>query len=164
MLSFGTCRFWPTNRGHTALTYKGQIAVEEHHVPIVRRLQAPGRQLHRTQQHEYLVCNTCSSCLCNSKRGHCSITVAAAAGGETSGQTASSPILDLNTSAAQAETNEPAQQFEGQGQQQQQFLEAASIKKYVVSNPTLRTLLGDPDQLEVEELLDGVINLVYLGQ
>jgi hypothetical protein len=50
-----------------------------------------------------------------------------------------------------------------QQQQQQQRLVAAGINHLVRSTPSLLQLLGSADDLSVQELLDGVINLVYAG-
>jgi hypothetical protein len=48
-------------------------------------------------------------------------------------------------------------------QQQQQRLDAAGISQLVRCNPSLLQLLGSAENLSVQELLDGVINVVYAG-
>ena len=57
-----------------------------------------------------------------------------------------------------------AQQTNHQEQQKQQRLDDATIRQYVANSPLLLDLLGNPGCLEIEELLDGVINLVYVGE
>lgn len=51
-----------------------------------------------------------------------------------------------------------------QGTQQQQRLDAAGIQQVVHCSAALCQLLGGPEGLQVEELLDGVINVVFAGE
>jgi hypothetical protein len=57
-----------------------------------------------------------------------------------------------------------AEQLQQLQQQQQQRLDAAGISQLVRSTPSLMQLLGSADDLSVQELLDGVINVVYAGE
>lgn len=74
---------------------------------------------------------------------------------------------ELEAAEREGRLGAPEASAQQQGQQQQQdqeLLNAVSIKQYVANNPTLSKLLGAPGCLKAEELLDGVINLVYVGE